>query len=208
MLVRGAPAGNTKVPGLVYIASDGEDERSINQFLGAVRDAVRVVVYPCGVGETPWDKSFWKDTLRNAMHVGQTVDSIRLAHVISAIAKAREQAGVDPARVMVAGRGISGALGLYAAILDPSIQQVMLLDPPSTHAEGPIFLNIMRYTDLPEAAALIAPRRLLFYARTPSAYEYTRGIYRLYGKADFLTRAMNVEGVLAGRYDNAFNSGR
>jgi cephalosporin-C deacetylase-like acetyl esterase len=208
MLVRGAPAGKQNVPGLVYIASDGEDERSVGQFLGAVRDAVRVIVYPCGVGEVPWDKSFWKDTLRNAMHVGQTVDSIRLAHVIAAVAKAREQAGVDPARIMVAGRGISGALGLYAAILDPKIQQVMLLDPPSSHVEGPIFLNILRHTDLPEAAALIAPRRLLFYARTPDAYEYTRGIYKLYGKPGFLSRAMNIEAVLAGRYDNSFNSGR
>ena len=207
MTVRQAPAGKSGVPGLLYIASDGEDERAINALLGQVREAVRVVVYPCGVGEIPWEKSFWKDTLRNAMHVGQTVDSIRLAHVMAGVAAVRQQPGVDPGRIMVLGKGISGALGLYAAILDPAIAQVMLIDPPVSHEQGPIFLDIMRHTDLVEAAALIAPRHLTFYARMPAAYEYTRHVYKLVGKPSNLARAMNIHEVLAGRYGHNFASG-
>jgi len=164
-------------------------------------------VYPRGVSETPWDKTFWKDTLRNAMHIGQTVDSLRLSDVLRAARSLREQSGVDPKRIMVAGKGISGALGLYAAILDPEIEQVTLIDPPVSHSTGPIFLNILRYTDLPEAAALIAPRRLNFYSHMPDAYAHTRSIFGLYGKADHVFVTMDLHSVLEGRYDHNFSSG-
>jgi hypothetical protein len=205
MEVRGAPAGKTGLPGLVYIASEGEDSRSINALLNQVRESVRVIVYPRGTGEAPWDRSFYKDVLRNAMFVGHTVDSLRLGDVRAAVAKLRAQPGLDPARIMIMGRGVSGAIGLYAAILDPAIAQVMLMDPPETHVTGPIFLNVLRYTDLPEAAALLAPRPLSFYARMPAAYEYTRHIYKLYAKNLF--RGMSIQGVLNGRYDHNFGSG-
>lgn len=206
LMVRPAPKGKEKVPGLLYIASDGEDDRAIEVMLNQTRDAVRVIVRPMGIGEVPWEKTFWKATLRNAMHVGQTVDSIRLAHVMAALETLRREPTVDPKRIMVLGSGVSGALGLYAAILDPEIAQVMLINPPESHAQGPIFLNVMRYTDLPEAAALIAPRPLTFYARVPQAYEYTRAIYRLYGKSAQFFRSMHIHRVLEGRYDHAFVS--
>ena len=202
MEVRAASQGKA---GLLYIASEGEDSRSINALLNQVREGVRVIVYPRGTGEAPWDRSFYKDVLRNAMFVGHTVDSLRLGDVRAAVAKLRAHPGVDPARIMVMGRGVSGALGLYAAILDPAIAQVMMMDPPESHVTGPVFLNVLRYTDLPEAAALLAPRPLSFYARMPAAYEYTRHVYKLYGKNLF--RGMSIQGVLNGRYDHNFGSG-
>jgi hypothetical protein len=132
---------------------------------------------------------------------------MRVRDVIAAVRQLRALPEVDPDRIMVAGRDISGALGLYAAILEPAVHQVMLIDPPSTHVDGPIFLNILRHTDLPEAAALLAPRRLNFYGRMPAAYEYTKHVYDLYGKPDHVFLAMNLEYVLAGRYDHSFSSG-
>jgi len=198
------------LPGLLYIASDGEDMRAISELLRGVNSrnaSVRLVVYPRGVGELGWDKTFWKDTLRNAMHVGQTVDSMRLFDVLLALEALRNEAGVDRERIMILGKGISGALGLYAAILDPGVHQVMLMDPPASHLQGPIFLNVLRYTDLPEAAALLAPRRLNFYARVPAAFEYARSVYKLYGQPERLFLSMSIEAVLEGRYDHNFASG-
>ena len=98
-------------------------------------------------------------------------------------------------------------LGLYAAILEPDIQQVMLMEPPTTHAVGPIFLDILRYTDLPEAAALIAPSHLTFFARVPREFDYTRHVYTLYGKPGNFFRAMDIHQVLEGRYDHNFAPG-
>lgn len=199
-----------KLPGLLYIASDGEDMSYINDLLTGVarrNESIRMIVWPRGVGEVPWPRSFWKDTLRNAMHTGQTIDSMRLRDVLTAFKQLRQVEGVDPDRIMVLGKGVSGALGMYAAILDTRVHQVMLMEPPASHRDGPIFLNIMRHTDLPEAAALLAPRRLNFYSQMPPAFDYTKHVYQLYGKPDHLFVARNIEFVLAGRYDHGMASG-
>jgi cephalosporin-C deacetylase-like acetyl esterase len=198
-------------PALLYIASDGEGFAYINEILSGVRAripaAAILAVYPRGVGEVGWDMTFWKDTLRNAMHTGQTVDSMRLKDLLGAFEILRGEAGVNPDRITVLGKGISGAIGLYAAILEPRVEQVILIDPPVTHAQGPIFLDVMRHTDLPEAAALLSPRRLNFLGRMPAEYDYTRHVYGLAGKQDKVFVAMSVEGVLQGRYDYGFASG-
>ncbi|MEZ5354929.1 MAG: hypothetical protein R2762_20020, partial [Bryobacteraceae bacterium] len=190
--------------------SEGEDPRAIDALLRGVNsrnNSVRAAIYPRGVGEISWDKSFWKDTLRNAMHTGLTVDMMRLWDVQRGIEALRAESQVDPARIMVMGSGVSGALALYAAILDPAVAQVTLIDPPESHLHGPVFLNVMRHTDLPEAAALLAPRRLNFYARMPAAYELTRRLYALQGKPDHVFLTMQIEGVLEGRYDHGYASG-
>ena len=83
-----------------------------------------------------------------------------------------------------------------------------MIDAPSSHTQGPIFLNILRHTDLPDAAALLAPRRLNFYGYMPPAYEYTRSVYALHGKPNHLFLGMNIGSVLEGRYDHNFASGR
>jgi cephalosporin-C deacetylase-like acetyl esterase len=197
-------------PGLLYVASEGEDAEAIRQMFRTLRDrppVIRMVVYPRGVGELGWEKSFWKTVLRNAMHVGHTVDSLRLWDVLQAVRALRAEPGVDPSRITVMGGGVSGILGLYAALLDPGIHQVLLRQPPSSHVEGPIFLNVLRYLDLPEAAALLAPRRLNFYGRIPPAYERVREVYALYGAADHVRLTMDAGAVLEGRYDHNFASG-
>ncbi|MEK7408973.1 MAG: acetylxylan esterase [Acidobacteriota bacterium] len=209
-LLRRPAKPDKPLPALLYVASDGEDAQTIFQLLRGPRTGghVQLALYPRGAGEVPWEKSFWRATLRNAMHVGQTVDSMRLADVLLGLEVLRKQPGVDPDRILVLGQGVAGVLGLYAAILEPRLHQVMLIDPPSSHVEGPIFLNVLRYTDLPEAAALLAPRRLSFYARMPAAYLHTRHVYALYGKPDDLFLSMHIDGVLEGRYDHGFASGR
>jgi len=209
-LVRRPAKPGKQAPALLYVASDGETLTIINDFLRGVneRDAsVRLIVFPRGVSEAPWDREVWRDMQRNAMFVGHTVDSMRLCDVLVGVEALRRDEGVDPSRIMVLGAAGSGVLGLYAAILDPQIAQAMLINPPVTHADAPIFLNALRYTDLPEAAALMAPRHLTFYGRMPAEYEYTRHVYALYGKSANLARAMNVQAVVEGRYDHNFASG-
>jgi dienelactone hydrolase len=180
---------------LVYVASDGDDARSIQELVREVamkNSAVILAVFPRGTGE--WNHTTWKAMLRNAMHVGETVDSMRLRDVLAAAEALRNQPDVDPARITVMGKGVAGALGLYAALLDERLHQVIVMDPPETHAQGPIFLNILRYTDLPQAASLLAPRKLIYYNRKPAAWPDA-----------FVT--MSLDGPLQGRYHHGFASG-
>ncbi|MGH9720436.1 MAG: acetylxylan esterase [Bryobacteraceae bacterium] len=207
LLRRPQLVSGAKAPALLYVASDGEDPRAINESTGAAA-AIRLVMYPRGTGVVPWEKSFWKDTLRNAMHTGRSIDSMRVWDVMCALDLLASQPGVDAAQITVAGRGIAGALGLYAAILDSRVSQVLLIDPPTSHAQGPIFLNVMRYTDLPEAAALLAPRRLTFYGYMPPAFEYTRHVYALHGKPEHLFLGMSIPGAVEGRFHHNYSSGR
>jgi hypothetical protein len=189
-------AGQEPGPSLLYVASDSEDLRAAQTTLRQTLSnrAVSVfIVYPRGVGPIPWDKTFWKDTLRNSMHLGRTVDSMRLWDVLRAAEVLRSW---NTGKLTVYGRGISGALGLYAALLDPKIDQVMLLDPPSSHREGPIFLDLLRYLDLPEAAARLAPRPLIFYGHRPDAYAKVPSAL-----------TMSIEPALRGRFDHNFSAG-
>ena len=203
-----AESGSPSGPALLYIASGGEDllaiRDTLRQIWGSRKNSL-MVVYPRGVGEVPWDKKFTKDTLRNAMHTGRTIDSIRIWDVMRGAEALRLQSGA--ADVVTLGSGASGIWGLYAALFDERISQVMLVGAPSSHREGPVLLNVLRHTDLPEVAALLAPRRLTFYGHVPPAYQYTQGIYSLLGRPDHFSLTMSLEGALNGRHHHNFSSG-
>jgi len=192
----------TAGPALLWVASDGEDWDSTRETLRQVHSNAVMVVYPRGIGPIPWTKTLWKETLRNSMHTGRTPDSMRLWDVLQAARALRAKTGKS---VAVGGSGVSAGLALYAAILDESIERTILVNPPTTHHHAPIFLNILRHTDLPEAAALVAPRPLSFYGKVPEPYRWTQSVYRLFGADALLT--MSIEAALNGRTGHGFSSG-
>jgi len=206
---RAAGRAPARLPTVVYIASEGEDEESIRRTLVQVvnDENLVLIMFPRGVDEVPWRRTAQRDVLRNAMHLGRTLDSMRLWDVIRSVAALKQQADVDLQRITVLGRGTSGVLGLYAAIFDESIAQVVLLEPPASHRQGPIFLNILRYTDLPEVAGLLAPRRLSFFGRIPEAYQPTQTIYRLLNKPENISLTMSLKAAVDRRYEHNFSSG-
>jgi cephalosporin-C deacetylase-like acetyl esterase len=198
------------LPALLYVASDGEDRVAAGTLLRGVsmsEQSVRTIVYPRGVGEVPWSKTLWKDLLRNAMLAGETIDSMRLRDVLTALEMLKREPGADPRRILLAGKGVSGALALYAAVFDEQALQVLLIDPPPSHRYGPILFDVLRYTDLPEVAAMLAPRHLTFYGHMPEAYQETRRLYRLAGAQESIGVSMSIQAVLDGRYHHNFGSG-
>jgi hypothetical protein len=66
---------------------------------------------------------------------------------------------IDEARGMAPGvlaRGNTAGVALYASLFDLPLARLHLVDLPATHRDGPIFLNVLRYLDLPQAVALVA----------------------------------------------------
>jgi hypothetical protein len=59
-----------------------------------------------------WDRDFYKGATRQAMQIGETVESIRLAGMLMALEALRKEPMVDGAKILAAGRGTSGALAL------------------------------------------------------------------------------------------------
>jgi hypothetical protein len=97
----------------------------------------------------------------------------------------KEKEQVDP---ILLGVGQAGILAVYAALLEPSIQEVVVINPPVSHRDGPIFLNILRVLDIPDALGLLAPKKLTLINAEDKAFDRTVEIYKLAGAADKIMR--------------------
>jgi hypothetical protein len=86
------------------------------------------------------------------------------------------------------GRGRAGILAAYAALLEPDIAEIIVIDPPVSHREGPVLLNVWRILDIPEALGLLAPKKLTLGNAGNEAFDRTVQIYKLAGAADKLQR--------------------
>src|SRR5262249_9849680 len=120
------------------------------------------VTYPRG----GWTKKSPPNYVEQAEALlGRTVDEGRVRDV-AAIAALLQSAEIPELKLKgkqklrVVGRGQTGILAAYAALFDPDVDEVVVVDPPASHTEGPIFLNVLRVLDVPEALGMLAPRPL------------------------------------------------
>ena len=200
---------NPQGPALLHVAAPGEDPAAVAALLRNLQRFGRnpvLVVYPPGTGTDVWPKSSWKALLRNAMHTGRTVDTIRIGSVLAGLQLLRGRAGQDRS-VAISGVGPAAGWALYAAALDESIAQAILIRAPSSHIDGPILLGAMRHADLPDIAALVAPRHLTFYGQMPAAFGRTRQIYEGLGVGERLSVSMSVGAALNRRFGHDFSIG-
>jgi hypothetical protein len=149
---------------------------------------VVLVLQPRGV-DYPVDNAQMSNLKRTAALLGGTLETMQLWDILRSLDFLTSDQGLNLKAISIYGRGQMGPLGFYAAALDERITRVILDDPPSSHWQGPPLLNILRMTDLPEAAALLAPRELVSLTPLPPAYDYTASIYALYGRRNAIRQA-------------------
>ena len=119
--------------------------------------------------------------------LGRTVDEGRVKDIIAMVKMLKIKQ--DPNRQWrIIGRGEAGILAAYAALFEPSIKEVVIIDPPRSHTEGPHFLNVLRVLDIPEALGLLAPTPLTIIGSKDPAFNRTAAIYRLAGAGENLKR--------------------
>jgi dienelactone hydrolase len=141
---------------------------------------------PRGVWINEWTRKSPPNYVeRSHALLGRAVDEGRVWDIIAAV-KYLQKNKKAPRRLI--GAGDVGILCAYAALLEPSIKEVVIVDPPKSHRDGPIFLNVLRVLDIPEALGLLAPRRLTLINAKDKAFDRTAEIYRLAGAADRLQR--------------------
>ena len=99
---------------------------------------------------------------RQAMVAGTTLESMQVYEVIRSLEFIRSLPEVDPARITIVGRGETGINGLYAALLDTQVERVILASPPASHRQGPHYLGILKFTDIPEVITLMRDRVRLY----------------------------------------------
>src|SRR5260370_34538433 len=144
-----------------------------------------------GGGSQTWTRKSPPNYVERAHALlGQTVDEGRVLD-IAAAARYRPvvyRLGGKTKHWRVLGRGHAGILAAYAALFEPNIAEVVIVDPPKSHKDGPIFLNVLRVLDIPDALGLLAPRPLTVVNAGDKAFDKTAQIYRLAGAEDKLQR--------------------
>jgi dienelactone hydrolase len=123
---------------------------------------------------------------------GRTVGSQQVWDMLRAVEWLARDARLPTDGLSLYGKGDMGILGLYAGLLDERLQHVILSDPPVSHRQGPALLNVLRVTDIPEAAAAFAPRLLTVLGRLPEAFAPSRNVYRVLGRPSALDAAPSM----------------
>src|SRR5262249_41048338 len=146
----------------------------------ALGDVDVLLVAPRGSGPLRWQDPAPSYIRRSLPLLGRTVDSCRLVDTLAAAAGALHSLS-SGGPWKIAGRGSAGVVAAYAAVFEPRLAEAVMVDPPASHRERPIFLNVLRVADLPEMLGLLAPRPLTIYTARSDDFALTAGIYHLAG---------------------------
>ena len=123
-------------------------------------------VAPRGIGPTAWSGDARKrnQILRRFYLLGETLDGMRVFDVVRSASSLRAVQGMGKVPLwMQANRQMAANL-LYASLYVPEVARLDLHDLPESHREGPVYLNVLRTLDLPQAVALAGERtRVVLY---------------------------------------------
>ena len=139
-----------------------------------------IVLAPRGTGPTAWTRKAPPSYVERAHAlVGRTVDDGRVWDVLATRAWIASAVPAYP-KFRLAGKGPAGILAAYSVLLGATADEVVVVGPPASHRDGPIFLDILRVIDLPEALGLLRLARLRLLEPHGEAFAVTR---ELYGRA-------------------------
>ena len=111
-----------------------------------------VLISPTGDSAFPWTKKSPPNRIeRSHLLLGETVDQQKVYDFLSAVKYLKGDWSLK--RLRVGGSGRDGILAAYAALLDPTIAEVVLVLPPTSHMQGPHFPGILRTVDIPRRSA-------------------------------------------------------
>ncbi|HEY2415041.1 MAG TPA: prolyl oligopeptidase family serine peptidase [Pirellulaceae bacterium] len=142
---------------------------------------VMMYVAPRGIGVTAWDQSERKQVQnrRRFYLLGQTLDRESVWDVTSAIGCATSIPNWKDAPLWLQSRQSMAGITLYAALFEPNIKiaRLDLHDLPKTHRDGPYFLNVERFLDMPQALAMAAQRsKIVLYQDDDTGWEYPQSV--------------------------------
>lgn len=146
------------------------------------------ILMPRGVGPTKWTtKNPPNYVERSLALIGRTADSGRvwdIRVVAFALKKLFAEGTSKEATVKLLGKGHAGIIAAYAALFEPAISEVVLVEPTESHMQGPHFLNVLRVLDIPDALGLLAPKKLTICGARPEAFKKTPALYEIAGAKD------------------------
>ena len=147
------------------------------------------VLSPRGCGATlKWTQKNPPNYVERAHALlGRTVDAGRVWD-IQAVSRTLHETDSAERTIAVVGKGRAGVLGAYAALNELSIAQVIAVEPPASHREGPHFLGVMKVLDIPDALGLLAPKQLTLVGAKDAAFDRTVTAFKAAGYAGRVQR--------------------
>ena len=139
---------------------------------------------PRGIGATDWTGSekAQPQRLRRFYLLGQTVDSMRTWDIRRGVQAVKLIAGLEKMPLWIQALREMAANALYASLFEDGITRLDLHDLPTTHPQGPAYLNVLKYLDLPQATAMAAEKtRVILYTADEKAWAYPTRIVKLLG---------------------------
>jgi hypothetical protein len=116
---------------------------------------------PRGIGLTAWSGGDNRLTKirRRFMLLGQTLDGMRAWDIRRAVQVLPALPGMKSMPIKLHAEGTMGVNALYAALFEPGVRKLDLVDLPRSQMQGPDYLGVLKVTDIPqvteaEAAAL------------------------------------------------------
>ncbi len=170
--------------GTLVVLNEGESPAAIPEWARSLvgEDAV-VVLAPRGTGPSAWEhKSPPNYIARAHVLLGRTVDQGRV-HDAAAVVRWLAEDRAPRRTWRIAGSRQAGIIAAYAALFEPAVAAVVVVDPPASHRDGPIFLNVLRVLDVPGALGLLAPRPLTLCGAKGEAWSLTKALYERAGAA-------------------------
>ena len=159
------------------------NEEAFRRYIEALKNTNNAVAYVMcrGIGPTIWstDKSKLKEIRRRFMLLGQTLDGMRTWDVRRAIQTVRSR-NIESLRgvpVRLEGQGYMAGIALYASLFEPDIAGLDLVNLPLSHHDGPIYLNVLRYLDMPCAVAMAADRsQVKLYQDDDAGWQFPKAV--------------------------------
>jgi len=142
---------------------------------------------PRGIGPTAWNTDERKRTQirRRFMLLGQTIDGMRVWDVRRAVQTLRTLDSAGEVPMALQGNGRMAGIVLYASLFEPDIARLDLWHLPDSHRDGPAFLNVLRYLDIPQTVAMAAERsQIRFYQEDDSGWRFPQAVAEKLGWPD------------------------
>jgi dienelactone hydrolase len=94
---------------------------------------------------------------RRHMLLGETADSARVSEIAQAIQAIRASPELGKLPIRLEAEGDMAVNALYASLFAP-VDELVLTKLPLSHAQGPDYLNVLRFLDIPQAVAMASER--------------------------------------------------
>jgi hypothetical protein len=134
----------------------------VDRMVGEIKNhgAAYAVFLPRGIGPTAWqaDATTQIQMRRRFMLLGQTLDGMRVWDIRRSVKTLRSLKELRGSPLWLEGEGEMGVNVLYASLFKRGIDGLVLHRVPSSHMEGPDYLNVLKVLEIPEAAAMAAGR--------------------------------------------------